>query len=219
MPDNNWTDSQRFDSKASEWDANVVRAALADAVARAIIAHLPVSRPENALEIGCGTGLVTMKVAPKCGLLTAVDTSQEMLAKLEEKLIVDGVPNVMTELLDLADPESALILPGSFDFVFSSMTLHHISDTETFLAHLSSLMTPGATLAIADLDAEDGLFHDDETEKVHHGFDRMQLTTMIESAGFTNVSFMTAHLIEKKNRAGQQATYPVFLVTAVKPQS
>ncbi|NTU92921.1 MAG: class I SAM-dependent methyltransferase [Chlorobiaceae bacterium] len=219
MPDNNWSDSPRFDSKASEWDSNIVRAALADAVSRAIIAHLPVTRPENALEIGCGTGLVTMKVAPKCGLLTAVDTSREMLAKLEEKLIVDGVPNVMTELLDLADPESASLLPGSFDFVFSSMTLHHISDTETFLAHLSSQMTPGATLAIADLDTEDGLFHDDETEKVHHGFDRMRLTAMFESAGFTTVSFMTAHLVEKKNRAGQQATYPVFLVTAVKPQS
>ncbi|MBN1928946.1 MAG: class I SAM-dependent methyltransferase, partial [Chlorobiaceae bacterium] len=67
-----------------------------------------------------------------------------------------------------------------------------------------------------DLDAEDGYFHDDATEQVHHGFDRQELKTMLEEAGFTNIAFITAHLIEKKNRAGKQAAYPVFLVTAIR---
>ena len=217
MSDISWSDSQRFDSKASEWDANAVRAALADAVSRAIIAHMPVKRPENALEFGCGTGLVTLKVAPHCVILTAVDTSGEMLRVLDEKLIVDGVPNVMTELLDLTLPGSASRLSGNFDFVFSSMTLHHIPDTAAFLSQLNAHMSPGGTLAIADLEAEDGLFHDDVTEHVHHGFGRVLLTQQLEAAGFTNFSFMTAHVVEKKNRAGKLAAYPVFLVTAVKP--
>lgn len=217
MSDNSWTDTKRFDSKASEWDASAVRAALADAVARAIIAHMPVKRPDNALEFGCGTGLVTLKVAPACGVLTAVDTSKEMLRMLDEKLIVDGVANVMTKLLDLTLPGSDSQLSGDFDFVFSSMTLHHIPDTALFLSQLNEHLTSGGTLAIADLDAEDGLFHDDDTEKVHHGFERRSLKTQLETAGFSNVTFMTAHIIEKKNRAGKLASYPVFLVTAVKP--
>ncbi len=219
MSDTNWTDSQRFDSKASEWDANAVRAALGDAVARAIAAHMPVKRPENALEFGCGTGLVTLKVSPRCGRLTAVDTSEGMLGMLNEKIAAASVPNVVTHLLDLTQEGAAAHLDGNFDFVFSSMTLHHIPDTGAFLSQLNGHMSPGATLAIADLDAEDGLFHDDATEKVHHGFDRKALQSKLEQAGFENISFITAHVVEKRNREGRIAPYPVFLVTARKPKA
>lgn len=217
MTDNNWTDSQRFDSKASEWDANAVRAALADAVSRAIIAHMPISRPEKALEFGCGTGLVTLKVAPRCGTVTAVDTSGEMLRMLNEKIAASNIVNVSPTLLDLTLPDAAGKLEGPFDFVFSSMTLHHIPDTAAFLEQLYRHMTPGGVLSIADLDAEDGLFHDDDTEQVHLGFDRNSLAKQLEAAGFISISFITAHIIEKRNRAGHQASYPVFLATAAKP--
>lgn len=217
MTDNPWAQPERFDSKAAEWDANAMRAALADAVSRAIIAHMPLSRPENALEFGCGTGLVTLRVAPQCGRVTAIDTSREMVRTLNAKIEADRVPNVQTAVHDLTLPDAAGKLAGNFDFVFSSMTLHHIPDTASFLRQLHDHMADGGTLAIADLDAEDGLFHDDESEKVHHGFDRNVLKQHLEDAGFTSVSFMTAHIVEKKNRAGNRAAYPVFLMTATKP--
>lgn len=218
MNDNNWTDTHRFDSKAAEWDASAVRAALADAVSRAIVAHMPVSPPARALEFGCGTGLVTLMVAPHCGTLVAADTSRGMLDVLGEKIAVAGIANVSPLLLDLSAPDAAKQLDGSFDFVFSSMVLHHIPETAPFLGQLNAHMNPGATLAIADLDAEDGLFHDDATEKVHFGFDRSVLTGMLQQAGFVNISFITAHVIQKKNRSGSMASYQVFLATATKPQ-
>ncbi len=218
MNDNSWTDTSRFDNKAAEWDASAVRGALADAVSRAIIAHMPVSAPVRALEFGCGTGLVTLRVAPRCGTLVAADTSKEMLKVLGDKIAAAGALNVSPLLLDLTAPDAATHLDGSFDFIFSSMVLHHIPDTVAFLEQLNSHMNPGATLAMADLDAEDGLFHDDATEKVHYGFDRDALTGMLEQAGFVNISFITAHLIQKKNRAGSMASYPVFLVTATRKQ-
>jgi ubiquinone/menaquinone biosynthesis C-methylase UbiE len=219
MTDKNWTDTERFDNKAAEWDANAVRAALADAVSRAIIAHMPVGKPLNALEFGCGTGLVTTRIAPHCIRLTAVDSSREMLRMLNEKIVASAIPNVVPLHLDFSNPETASEPTGEYDFICSSMTLHHIPDTESFLRELAGHMSPGGTLAIADLDAEDGLFHDDATEKVHHGFDRTMLKKTLEKAGFDSVSFMTAHVIEKKNRAGKRVSYPVFLVTAVKPKA
>ena len=219
MTDNSWTDTGRFDSKASEWDANAMRAALADAVSRAIIAHMPVKRPQSALEFGCGTGLVTCRVAPCCESLTAVDSSPEMMRMLRGKIVETGITNVSTVVMDLTRPEASAALPGKFDFVFSSMTLHHIPDTAHFLRQLNILMAPGGTISIADLDAEDGFFHDDDAEQVHHGFRRLELQKMLEAAGFACVAFMTAHLIEKRNRAGQLAAYPVFLATAVKPKT
>jgi ubiquinone/menaquinone biosynthesis C-methylase UbiE len=216
MTDNSRSDTQRFDRKAAEWDANALRAALADAVARAIIAHLPVESPKNALEFGCGTGLVTTRIARHCSLLTAVDSSREMLKVLNEKIAAEAIANVKPLFFDLNQAEAMKEMGDSFDFVCSSMTLHHIPDTAKFLQQLNGYMAPGGTLAIADLDAEDGLFHDDETGTVHHGFDRKSLKEILEAAGFMNVGFITAHIIEKKNRAGRIASYPVFLVTAVK---
>jgi ubiquinone/menaquinone biosynthesis C-methylase UbiE len=216
MSDKNWTDTERFDSKAAEWDANAVRAALADAIARAIIAHMPVGKPANALEFGCGTGLVTTRIAPHCERLTALDSSPEMLRMLGEKIAAGNIANIAPLHLDFSRPEEAAGLARDYDFVCSSMTLHHIPDTASFLRELIAHMSPGGALAIADLDAEDGLFHDDATEKVHHGFDRTALQALLESVGFAAISFMTAHIIEKKNRDGNMASYPVFLVTAVK---
>ena len=219
MSEQNWTDTERFDNKAAEWDANAVRAALADAVARAIVAHMPVGKPSNALEFGCGTGLVTTRIAPHCVQLTAVDSSSEMLRMLGEKIAASSIANVRPLHLDFSRPEAAAGLDRNYDFVCSSMTLHHSPDTASFLRELFGPLSPGGTLAIADLAAEDGLFHDDATEKVHHGFEREALKTLLESAGFSNVAFMTAHIIEKKNREGKLASYPVFLVTAVKPKA
>jgi len=219
MSEQNWTDTERFDNKAAEWDANAVRAALADAVARAIVAHMPVSKPSNALEFGCGTGLVTTRIAPHCAQLTALDSSSEMLRMLAEKIAASSIANIKPLHLDFSRPEAAAGLERDFDFVYSSMTLHHIPDTASFLRELIGHISPGGSLAIADLDAEDGLFHDDPTEKVHHGFERETLKALLESAGFSSVAFMTAHIIEKKNREGKLASYPVFLVTAVKPKA
>jgi ubiquinone/menaquinone biosynthesis C-methylase UbiE len=219
MSDKNWTDTERFDNKAAEWDANAVRTALADAVARAIVAHMPVGKPANALEFGCGTGLVTTRVAPHCLRVTAVDSSSEMLRMLGEKIAANSLANVTPLHLDFSRPEEPSGLDRDYDFVYSSMTLHHIPDTANFLRELNGHLSPGGSLAIADLDAEDGLFHDDPTEKVHHGFDRAALKTLLKSAGFSSISFMTAHIIEKKNRDGILKSYPVFLVTAVKPKA
>jgi len=219
MTDKNWTDTRRFDDKAAEWDDNARRAALADAVARAITAHMPIGKPQNALEFGCGTGLVTTRIAPRCARLTAVDSSREMIRMLTEKIAAGNIPNIEPLHLDFSRPETATELAGDFDFVFSSMTLHHIPDPASFLRELIGHMSPGGTLSIADLDAEEGYFHDDPSEQVHHGFERSVLQAMLESAGFTNVAFITAHLIEKKNRAGDQKAYPIFLVTAVKPKA
>jgi ubiquinone/menaquinone biosynthesis C-methylase UbiE len=218
MTDISRSDAQRFDDKAAEWDANALRSALADAVVRAIIAHLPVERPENALEFGCGTGLVTTRIARYCSLMTAVDSSREMLKVLNEKIAAEAIANIKPVFCDLSRAGAIEELGESFDFVCSSMTLHHIPDTARFLGLLNGIMEPGATLAIADLDAEDGLFHDDESGDIHHGFDRKSLKEILEAAGFISVGFITAHIIEKKNRAGRMASYPVFLVTAVKPK-
>jgi predicted TPR repeat methyltransferase len=211
-----WNSSEKFNREALQWDEKPQRRALAFAVAQAIVKATQPAPDMRALEFGCGTGLVTLEIAPLVKFLAAVDTSTEMVAALQEKILTFGVANIETAGINLLSSSEAFADEQCFDLIYSSMTLHHIDDTAGFLNRLSTLLCPGGTMALADLDIEDGLFHDDPLENVHYGFDREALTAQLIAAGLQVTSFETIYTMEKVNRLGKKAAYPVFLVIAIK---
>ncbi len=209
-----WHSPDKFNKAALQWDENPRRVALAQAVAKAIIAAITPHNSMNALEFGCGTGLVTLEMSPLVKKLVAVDTSTEMMNALQQKIKAFEISNIETVCLDLLSPSVADVYQGTFDLIYASMTLHHIADTAGFLNRIASFLSPGGTIALADLELEDGFFHDDEHEKVHPGFERTALTEQLSAAGLLVTSFETIYSINKVNRAGRQASYPIFLVIA-----
>ena len=211
-----WNSSEKFNREALLWDENPRRRELAIAVASAITAAVHPQKNMNAMEFGCGTGLVTLDIAQRVKMLSAVDTSMEMLAVLREKIRLSGIENIEPICHDFSIPSNSPDDEKKFELIYSSMTLHHIDDTATFLARISGLLAPGGIIALADLDREDGSFHDDPLEKVHHGFDSHELSAQIGAAGLQVMSFETIYTMEKPDRAGTMASYPVFLVTARK---
>jgi 2-polyprenyl-3-methyl-5-hydroxy-6-metoxy-1,4-benzoquinol methylase len=132
-----------------------------------------------------------------------------MLEVVNEKIAAQGVRNMTTMKIDLlADPQPAL----QFDLIVSSMTLHHVPDTDHILHVFHDLLNPGGYLCIADLDQEDGSFHGPEID-VHHGFDRTDLSRRAAQAGFTDPQFQAVFSIAKALASGSR-DYPVFLMTA-----
>ncbi|MHB8309742.1 MAG: class I SAM-dependent DNA methyltransferase [Metallibacterium sp.] len=202
---------QRFDTIAADWDDSPMRRAMAGGVAAAIAAAVPLQAQWQALEYGCGTGLVGAQLAPRLRHLLACDLSPGMLAVLDEKARAAGLDNLHTRVLDLtreAPPAQR------FDLIFSSMTLHHIPDVPALLKVFHGMLVPGGWVALADLDAEDGSFHNPDVPGVaHHGFERAELTRWLQATGFRDISARTAHTAEK-TRAGKTAQYPIFLITA-----
>ena len=211
-----WNSPDKFNREAAQWDENPQRRAVAHSVSKAIIAATNPNKTMHALEFGCGTGLVTVEIAPLVKSLSAIDTSKEMLAVLQEKIKTSGISNIETSCIDLSSPSETALDEKSFELIYSSMTLHHIADTAGFLKRLSVLLSPGGTVTLADLDLEDGLFHDDLLEKVHHGFDRVELAALLNTVGLKVTSFETIYTFNKTNRTGATTAYPVFLVTATK---
>jgi hypothetical protein len=69
---------------------------------------------------------------------------------------------------------------------------------------------------LADLDAEGGQFHEDNTGVFHFGFDRAALRSLCLDAGFVEVADLTATEIEKPDRNGALRRFPVFLLIARK---
>ncbi len=212
----NHSSSQSFDERAASWDENPLRLNLSHAVAQAIMQTIPLSPSMDCLEIGSGTGLVTMELARQVGSILATDSSQGMLAELEKKKTAAGARNITTLLLDLTrDPAS--LGESRFHLIYSGMTLHHIEDTLAILRTCHDLLLPLGRIAFADLAKEDGSFHPDMTGVMHLGFDPGELEELATRAGFREISFSEAHVIRKKVEGGKTKDYPVFLLTALNP--
>ena len=200
-----------FDHKAPQWDAKPVRVERVQAMADGLRAALPLSANMTALEYGCGTGLVSFALQPYLGHITLADSSSGMLAVLREKIAASQVKNMRPQKLDLMiDP-----LPTErYQLIYTLMTLHHIPETDRILRAFYALLDTPGYLCVADLDTEDGTFHEDEFHG-HWGFDRTALSTLAQQVGFHSITFSTLFQM-RKEVAGVPKDYPLFLMIAHK---
>ena len=198
-----------FDERARDWDTPE-RQVRAEAVAQAIRTSVALSPQMRAIDLGAGTGLLGLALAGDVGEMVLAEPSAGMLEVVREKLAGSGASHVAAVRLDLlADPPPA----EPFDLAVSMLVLHHLADTRAALAAIHRLLTPGGRLALADLDAEDGSFHAQGSEGIHHqGFDRHTLAALAHGAGFVDVEMRTASVIERDGRS-----YPLFLLLARRP--
>jgi len=199
--------SEHFDQAAATWDLADRRVALAHAVAQAIAARVPLAKTQSVLDFGCGTGLVTLELAPQVGAITGADTSPNMLKTLEGKAKAMGIPVQALEL----DSSRTDDLRGPYDLIVSSMTLHHVADVPALFRQFARHLRPGGRVALADLDDEDGSFHEAAVSIHHRGFPRERIQSWLGEAGFQEIRLETATVTRK-----QAKDYPVFLATARK---
>lgn len=197
-----------FDERAKSWDDDPMKTARAQAVADGIGKAASWKPGMRAIEFGCGTGLLSFALQARFAAITLADTSPGMLDVLRQKIEMAGLPHMQAVLLD----DSATMNGQPFDMVYSLMTLHHVPDVNVALRRFHDWLDDGGQLCIADLDAEDGSFHDHDPS-VHNGFERAQLAGMVAAAGFDNIRFSTVFQIAKGN---PERTYPVFLMIATK---
>ena len=198
----------RFDEAASTWDEQPRRLELAAAVAAEIRRNVPLSGEIDVFDFGCGTGLVTLALQPFVGRVTGADASAGMLDELRRKVRDRRLANVDTLLLGRGAP-----LPSDtrYHLIVSSMALHHVDDVGTLFRRFHGLLRDGGRVALADLDREDGTFHEDATGVFHLGFDRDVIVSLLARAGFDSLAVTTAAVTRKEDRE-----CPVFLATGRK---
>lgn len=202
-----------FDKEAAAWDEQPTRVKLANDIAAAIVNQITITTDMDALDFGCGTGLLTLQLQPLIRSITGVDSSRGMLEVFQVKIAKLQLANVRTRLCDLDQGE---MLEGRYDLIVSGMTLHHVKEIAPLLAQFHAVMATGGTLCLADLDLEGGQFHADSTGVFHNGFDRAVLRQLLVDAGFVGVTDETAAEIEKPARDGAMKRFSVFLMTGKK---
>jgi ubiquinone/menaquinone biosynthesis C-methylase UbiE len=199
-----------FDEEAATWDDAPGHEERQVAVARAIAQAVSLGPGTRALDVGGGTGRLSILLSDRVGSVVVTDPSAGMVQVAQERIEAAGLGDRMRAVqADLTtDP-----LDGTYDVVWSSMALHHVRDLDALLRSVAGLLVTGGRLAIADLDEDpEGAFH---AEKVdfdgHHGFDRHRLAEQLARAGFAEVAFVDATTIVKDDRE-----FGVFLCTATK---
>ncbi len=182
---------------------------MASSISLCMLTGLRLNGGMTAIDFGAGTGLVTFEIAKRVGNITALDSSAGMIDVLLEKIKNNGVKNADAMLYDI---EKDSVVIDAVDIVVSSMAMHHVQDIRKLAKKLYSMMKTGGQLAMADLEKEDGSFHDGNSSGVmHHGFERNSLETDFKAAGFGNIRFSTAYKASRGDRE-----YPVFLMFAEK---
>jgi cyclopropane fatty-acyl-phospholipid synthase-like methyltransferase len=199
------TTTDLFAHKSKSWDMNSKRVKNAKSIAELIVKNINLSKEMEIMDLGAGTGLLSFFIAPFVKKIVAVDNSPSMLIEFENKCD-EFVCETEAILKNIATDD----LDGRlFNGIISSMTIHHVEDIAALFHKLHGLLRKGGFIAIADLDAEDGSFHSDNTGVFHHGFKREELQKFAEASGFTDVRFDVASTIAKPHR-----DFTVFLMTA-----
>jgi 2-polyprenyl-3-methyl-5-hydroxy-6-metoxy-1,4-benzoquinol methylase len=139
-----------WDQYAEDWDDNhevrLYAQKAFDSLEQRVVPLITNLSECKVLDFGCGTGLLTQKLAPLCQRIVAVDTSEKMLGVLSDKVKSSDVDNVTTLKIEVS-PASIAVNPdllGDFDLVLASSVCSFLPDYELTLTSLASIMKPGA---------------------------------------------------------------------------
>jgi ubiquinone/menaquinone biosynthesis C-methylase UbiE len=142
-------DPYRWDERVDAWEE--VATSPTFLAIRDRIVELAQARPDDdAVDLGAGTGLLTLGLAPHVRNLVAVDISERMLERLDDIAAADGVHNIEPLVADLRrlplEDECATLVVSNYAF-------HHLDDPgkELALAEARRILRPGGRLVICDM--------------------------------------------------------------------
>lgn len=177
-----------FDELAGRWDSFHDREARARELA-AVLADFAVGADERVVDVGCGTGDLTLALLARLGpsgRVVAVDISPQMLERARTK-VVD--PRVVWQV---ADAHRMPLADASADRVLCFAVWPHLRDRARAAQEIQRVLRPGGMLHVWHLLGRDEVNHihasagpavqDDQLESA------ADLTRLLERAGFVVLS-------------------------------
>ena len=141
---------RQWDKRVQQWHSHVTSAAAFEHLLRDLIDVAAPTPADSCVDLGAGTGFVTMALAPLVSSVLAVDISPAMVSALAKRAAEDGLANVSAQVGDLSDFQ---LPPASTDLVVSSYALHHLVDADkrALVARSAEWLRPGGRLVIGDM--------------------------------------------------------------------
>jgi ubiquinone/menaquinone biosynthesis C-methylase UbiE len=173
----------KFETIANIYDTSE-RIQIAKVSSDAIREYLVDAKSKKAIDFGCGTGLVGMNLLNDFNSMLFLDTSQNMINQIKQKISDISIQNVDTLCFDF-EKEGQSDLHA--DYIFMAQVLLHINDVELVLSRLYDVLNVGGHLLIVDFNKNEEIVSD----MVHNGFDQVKLTDIMTKIGYRNIQSKT----------------------------
>ena len=200
-----------FDKVSNEWDTPY-RCKRANLIAEEIIKRVPYPKTGNVLEFGCGTGLISFNLLNDTNSFTLVDPSKGMIDIVEAKIIDKELRNFTAVRGDLFSKD---FLNKSYNFIYSSMVLHHLTDIEKTAKRFNELIEENGYLCVVDLNTVDKHFHSDQRFDGFDGFDLDWLSNIFTKNSF-EINYAETFFTDTRKIEGKNVTYSLFILVMKK---
>lgn len=197
--------TDKFDMIANIYDTSE-RVQIAKVSSDAINEYLTDTKSKDAIDFGCGTDLVGMNLLNEFRTMLFLDTSQNMLDIIDQKISDINAPNASTLCFDF----ETSALPGiRTDYILMVQVLHHIQNFDLVLSKLYDILNLDGHVLIVDFDKNEEVVSD----MVHNGFEQEQLKEIMSKIGYKDIQTRTLYT-GSKIFMGQDAS--LFILDAKK---
>lgn len=166
------------------------------------------------VDLGAGTGVIPLAVAPLCQRVVAVDVSSGMLAYLSEQAKRSGIANIECVQAGFLSYQHH---GEPADFVYSRNALHHLPDFWKAIAlkRIAALLKPGGVLRLHDLVFSFEPSEADQTieawlvraaERPEEGWTRSELETHVREE-YSTFSWLLEPMIKRAGFRIQEASH------------
>ncbi len=102
-----------------------------------LLKEMRIAPEDSVLDIGCGEGTITRKIAKKAKSVTGIDKSELMLEELNKNAEDEGLSNIKTIQMDINDLSYETI--GDYDIVLASRCLNGIANIKNTILTLNEI--------------------------------------------------------------------------------
>lgn len=194
-----------FDMIANRYDTSE-RVQIAKVSSDAMKEYFVNTKSKDGIDFGCGTGLVGMNLLNEFRSMLFLDTSQNMLNIIKQKISDAHALNASTLCFDFETSTKHSI---HADYIFMAQVLLHIQDFESLLSKLYDILNLEGHLLIVDFNKNEQVVSD----MVHNGFDQEQLKEIMSKIGYKDIRTKTFYT-GSKLFMGQDAS--LFILDAKK---
>lgn len=181
---------ETWDDYADDWDDNPDVVKYSELAYKSLLDFIDL-KDKKVLDFGCGTGLLSQKIAKEASSVLALDTSSKMIKILEDK----DISNITTLNYELSQDaiKKHPILQSKYDLILASSVCAFIPNFEDTLKTIKSLLTP------------DGLFiqwdWQSSEDEPDFGFDEKTIKEIYKRCDLSLVDISTPFIMESQNKS------------------
>lgn len=142
-----------FQEWANEYDNTLGKLKRHHKLLDLVVKSSGIKKDNHILDIGCGTGLLSLKFLDKTDCtITAIDSSPQMLRIFEEKIEKYNLAEKIH--CEQKSAEDMDFKPDQFDIIAATVSLHHVKFKEPVIKNIYASLKCGGRFVMGEIDMD-----------------------------------------------------------------